>query len=171
MNIEEARKLAKIREKAGEARWDAMLTILETMHAAKINPQEARGVLNSTEETLRIGKMSTPPLFEKPSLWLAYVEARYGLDTRAMAESLHSEFTETVNRTQNISERQRSAGNILTRLYQLGMTNHDNLEAHLAFMNKAGNGIVEWETEITPHGTVIQRAKLAARLAELANRK
>lgn len=164
MRLEHARELVKVNDKTGGARWDAMLTTLEMIHDEGISQQEARAVLNSSEETLRTGRMLTPPLFEKPSQWLDYVEARYGLAIRQTADALHSEFMETVHRTQNISERQRNAANILTRLYQLGMTNHDNLEAHLAFMNKAGNGVVVWETEVTPGGTVIQRAKLADRL-------
>lgn len=142
--------------------WDAMLKALSEEKRAALTESLAANVLDELPTILPTGRLSTRPLSETLSLWLVYMGARYGSDTRQTAGVTLLEFMATVNRTPNISERQRIALTTSQNLLTHGLSERDHLMLQLDMLNEAGAGRIEWEAVYTPERTILVRARLAS---------
>lgn len=144
----------------GNVSWDAMQRALETNKPAEINEATVRAVLEELPSSLPSGQLSTQRLSQTLSLWLLYMGARYGSDTRQAATVTLSEFMETVSRTPSISGRQQIALATSKSLLSHGLSERDHLMLQLDMLNEAGNDRIVWEAVYTPERTILVRARL-----------
>lgn len=107
----------------------------------------------------QIGETQTHDLYLDALNWLRDREVLSDSDTRAMAEHIASEFTETELHTQTTSDPQRILTNILERFTQAGVDRRAQLEYAAAVNNALQDEFVFQVIQDWRGSTVIQATR------------